>query len=78
MGYILFQSKQFTEAKQELNVAISLNPEEYSCYYFLGKILKESKDIAGAVKAFDKAQRDSEQTESTYRTQYLLYDCKQN
>ena len=60
MGYILFQSKQFTEAKQELNVAISLNPEEYSCYYFLGKILKESKDIAGAVKAFDKAQRDSE------------------
>lgn len=60
MGYILFQTKQYSEAKQELNVAISLNPEEYSCYYFLGKLLKENKDIAGAIKAFDKAQRDSE------------------
>lgn len=60
IGYILFQAKQLAEAKHELDVAISLNPEEYSCYYFLGKLLKENKDIAGAVKAFDKAQRDSE------------------
>ena len=60
IGYILFQTKQFADAKKELDYAISIDPAEYSCYYYLGKLLKESKDIAGAVKAFDKAQRDNE------------------
>ena len=60
LGYILFQSKQTNEAKKELDLAIRLSPEEYSCYYYLGKILKEMKDFGGAVKAFEKAQRDSE------------------
>lgn len=60
IGYILFQAKQTNEAKRELDLAIHLNPEEYSCYYYLGKILKDAKDLGGAVKAFEKAQRDSE------------------
>lgn len=60
LGYILFQAKQINDAKRELDLAIHLNPEEYSCYYYLGKILKDAKDFGGAVKAFDKAQRDSE------------------
>lgn len=60
LGYILFQAKQTNEAKRELDLAIHLNPEEYSCYYYLGKILKDAKDLGGAVKAFEKAQRDSE------------------
>lgn len=60
IGYILFQTKQLADAKKELDYAISLDPSEYSCYYYLGKLLKDAKDIAGAVKAFDKAQRDNE------------------
>ncbi|MEE1165884.1 MAG: tetratricopeptide repeat protein [Treponema sp.] len=60
IGYILFQAKQYNEAKRELDLAISINPESYSCYYYLGKLLKDSKDYGGAVKAFDKAQRDNE------------------
>ncbi len=60
IGYILFLAKQMGEAKHELDLAISLNPEEYSCYYYLGKLLKEAKDYGGAVKVFEKAQRDSE------------------
>lgn len=60
IGYILFQAKQYNEAKRELDLAIKINPESYSCYYYLGKLLKDSKDIGGAVKAFDKAQRDNE------------------
>ncbi|MDE5899030.1 MAG: tetratricopeptide repeat protein [Treponemataceae bacterium] len=60
IGCLLFQAKQFNEAKRELDLAISLNPETYSCYYYLGKLLKETKDYGGAVKAFDKAQRDAE------------------
>ena len=60
VGYILYQAKQFAEAKKELDLAIRLNPETYSCYYYLGTLLKDAKDYGGAVKAFDKAQRDNE------------------
>lgn len=58
MGLILLNSKQITEAKREIDLAISLNPDTYSTYYYLGKILKENKDYAGAVKAFQKSERD--------------------
>ena len=60
MGLLLFRAKQFQEAKKEMDLAISLSPETFSSYYYLGKILKENKDFPGAVKAFEKAQRDSE------------------
>ncbi len=60
MGLLLFRAKQITEAKKEIDIAIKLNPEDFSTYYYLGKILKETKDLPGAVKAFEKAQRDSE------------------
>lgn len=60
IGYILFQTKQFNEAKKSIDYAIALSPETYSCYYYQGKILKEAKDLSGAIKAFEKAQRDPE------------------
>ncbi len=60
MGLLLFRSKQYSEAKKEIDLAISLSPETYSSYYYLGKILKENKDYPGAVNAFEKALRDPE------------------
>lgn len=69
MGLLLFRAKQITEAKKEIDLAISLSPETFSTYYYLGKILKENKDYPGAVKAFDKAGRDAE-----YR-QKALIEC---
>lgn len=60
LGHILFLAKQFKDAKHELDLAIRLSPETYSNYYYLGKLLKEAQDLGAAVKAFDKAQRDSE------------------
>ena len=60
MGLLLFRAKQLQEAKKEIDLAISLSPETFSSYYYLEKILKENKDFPGAVKAFEKAQRDSE------------------
>lgn len=60
IGLMLYRTKQFAEAKKEIDMALRLSPETYSSYYYLGKILKDSKDIPGAVKAFEKAQRDSE------------------
>ena len=54
MGLLLFRAKQLQEAKKEIDLAISLSPETFSSYYYLGKILKENKDFPGAVKAFEK------------------------
>ena len=60
IGMMLYRTKQYAEAKKEIDTAIKLSPETYSSYYYLGKILKDAKDIAGALKAFEKAQRDTE------------------
>lgn len=56
----LFKTKQISEAKKEIDLAISLNPNNYSSYYYLGKILKEQKDYSGALKEFEKSLRDPE------------------
>ncbi|MCH5295612.1 MAG: tetratricopeptide repeat protein [Treponema sp.] len=58
IGYLLYRSKQYGEAKKAIDTSIKLNPENYSNYYYLGKILKDNKDLSGACKALEKAQRD--------------------
>ena len=57
---MLFRAKQYTEAKKEIDYAIQLSPDTFSSYYYLGKILKENKDYAAAVAAFEKSLRDPE------------------
>lgn len=58
IGYMYYRTKKFNEAKKEIDVAIKLSPDTYSAYYYLGKIYKDAKDPASALKAFEKAQRD--------------------
>lgn len=60
IGLMLYRTKQFNEAKKEIDLAIKLSPETYSSYYYLGKILKDAKDLPTAIKAFEKAQRDAD------------------
>ncbi len=67
MGLLLYHAKQVKEAKNAIDTAIKLSPETFSTYYYLGKILKDSKDYPGAIRAFEKAQRDSE-----YRQKSLI------
>ncbi len=67
MGLILYHAKQFADAKKEIDLAITLSPETYSNYYYLGKILKGNKDYSAAVQAFEKSFRDPE-----YRQRALL------
>jgi len=57
IGFMCYRTKKLGEAKKEIDLAIKLNPENYTSYYYLGKILKDSKDLGGAIKAFEKAQR---------------------
>lgn len=56
----LLRGKQLSEAKKEIDLAISLSPDTYSSYYYLGKIYKEQKDYPNAIKTFEKALRDPE------------------
>ncbi len=58
IGLMLYRTKQFNDAKKEIDMALKISPDTYSSYYYLGKILKDGKDIQGALKAFEKAQRD--------------------
>lgn len=60
IGLLYYRTKQYNEAKKEIDLAIRLSPDTYSSYYYLGKILKDGKDLPGAIKAFEKAQRDPE------------------
>lgn len=56
----LLRGKQYSDAKKEIDLAISLSPDTYSSYYYLGKIYKEQKDYPNAIKALEKALRDPE------------------
>ncbi|MCQ2589410.1 MAG: tetratricopeptide repeat protein [Treponema sp.] len=60
IGLMQYRAKNFPEAKKEIDIAIKLNPESYSPYYYLGKIQKDEKNIPAALKSFEKAQRDPE------------------
>lgn len=60
IGLMHYRTKNFGEAKKEIDIALKLSPETYSSYYYLGKIQKDAKDLAAAIKSFEKAQRDPE------------------
>ena len=60
IGLMHYRTKNFGEAKKEIDIAIKLSPETYSSYYYLGKIEKDAKDLGAAIKSFEKAQRDPE------------------
>ena len=60
IGLMHYRTKNFGEAKKEIDIAIKLSPDTYSSYYYLGKIEKDAKDLAAAIKSFEKAQRDPE------------------
>ena len=60
LGLLYYRIKQYAEAKNEIDTAIKLSPDTYTSYYYLGKIQKESKELAAAIKSFEKAQRDPE------------------
>lgn len=60
IGRLLFRAKNYNKAKQALETSIKLNPEAYENYYYLGKVFRETKDLAGAVKLLEKAERSPE------------------
>jgi tetratricopeptide (TPR) repeat protein len=65
-GRLLYRIKQFSDAKKELDIAISQSPDTFLNYYYLGKILKESKSFADAINCFEKSLRDPNYKQRSY------------
>lgn len=60
LGMLFFRANRPLEAKQELDIALKLRPENYQAWFSVGRLLKESHDLVGALAAFEKAQKDPE------------------
>jgi len=57
LGVILYKTKHPLEARAEFEASMKFDPTNYDCYYYLGKLLKESNDYTGALLAFERAQK---------------------
>lgn len=72
-GLLLYRAKQFADAKKEIDYSIQLSPDTFSSYFYLGKILKEGKDYAGAVTAFEKSARDPQYKQKSFLEKGTCY-----
>ncbi len=60
LGIIYTRQKKPLEARAELEVGLKLEPDNPRANFYLGRLLKELHDYGGALRALEKAQRDSE------------------
>ena len=58
LGSLLFRAKHTSEAKQALEKAVRLQPDNCQGHFFLGKLQKEAKEFAAALGSFEKAAKD--------------------
>jgi len=67
LGMHYYLSKKIKEAGVEFDAAVKLNPSDGHALLYQGKLLKDSKDYAGAVPYLEKAARDQ-----TYKLRSLV------
>lgn len=60
LGIIYSRKKKTMEAKAELEIAVKLDPENNKTHFYLGRMLKEMHDYAGALRSFERSQREAE------------------
>ena len=60
LGMLYYLSKKIKEANGEFEAALKLNPANGQIQLYLGKIMKDTKDYAGAIPYLEKASRDQE------------------
>ncbi len=58
LGVLLYKQKKPLEAKSEFEIVLKNEPENYEAHFYLGRLQKEMHDYAGALRSFEKAQRD--------------------
>ena len=60
LGMHFYLYKKLKEAGAEFDAALKLNPMDGQILLYMGKILKDAKDYAGAIPHLEKAARDQE------------------
>ena len=60
LGMFYYLAKRIKEAAVEFEAILKLNPSDGEALLYMGKILKDSKDYAGAIPYLEKAARDQE------------------
>ena len=60
LGVFYYLSKRIKEAGGEFEAVLKLNPSNGEALLYMGKILKDAKDYAGAIPYLEKAARDQE------------------
>ncbi len=60
LGSILHRAKKLPEAKDALEAAVRLQPNNATAGFTLGKICKEAKDFQGALVHFEKASKEND------------------
>lgn len=73
LGLLLFRSKMLTEAKQEISTALSLEPDNTTALYYQGRLLRETKEYAQALIAFEKAARNADLRQKCFTERGLCY-----
>lgn len=60
LGELLYRNSSTIESKAELEAAVKLQPGNHRAWFFLGRLLRGSRDYVGALGALEKAQRSPE------------------
>jgi len=61
------------EAKQEIGIALKLEPDNTTALYYQGKLLRETKEYAQALTAFEKAARNADLRQKCFTERGLCY-----
>ena len=73
LGLLLFRNKMMSEAKQEIATALALEPENTTALYYHGRLLRETKEYAQALAAFEKAARNADLRQKCFTERGLCY-----
>jgi tetratricopeptide (TPR) repeat protein len=60
LGTLLYLSKKTREASATLEEALKLDPNNLTAQFYMGKVLKDSKEYSASLPYFEKASRDQE------------------
>ena len=73
LGLLLFRNKMMNEAKQEIAIALKLEPDNTTALYYQGRLLRESKEYAQALASFEKAARNADLRQKCFTERGLCY-----
>ncbi len=60
LGHLLYRENRKADARGELEAALKLDPDHAPSWFYLGKAKRDTGDFAGALAAFERAQKSQD------------------